>query len=626
MRSGGVGTVGTAAAAAARVCGCGAEVVIAQQMLLPPLLLLLLGLQLHPLPTTAAATATRQPEAVGWWVGDITPASLEQLDKLEWGTYTIIRPQFGPAVAANGSCTCSLSKSQTGFVGMVHRRGLKVQASPNFNVTRGLPREVGGAGDGSYRAEYLRTIGAAVAECDFDGLEFDYEPLNDCKPTDPRACVMTPAHATAFTVLMADIKVAMGGNKLMSEDVGVWGLSQGSYPLLTEPWVNVSMLNAGAIDFINTMSYHHPRDGGIEPWKQDAAWLDRHGIDRGRVNIGLPYYSFNFTDNAAAPVDPAQKVVNEPTWATLSKLCPDAGPGQHICDTIAYCGKSQNEQIGQLVREQGWRGVFPWAANYDSLGDNNSLAAWLGKGLRGPSLQHTAARADTSHRAANSTQTSRSLANASRAALRECDPLQPDYCMLPFPNDFWRGDGRLAISDETFPKTRPVLGSMPVRAEAGGWNEADGFPLFPSITTYWPGLTDASIDNMARVWNPQRSLDGDSPSVIIDRETQERIAHWAEVDHMSDADATLPPEERDKRALLLWPTKALRHATTYIVALRGVTNVDGAAVAPSAAFAALRDGQPSGDPLVEERRELYDTLIFPALEAAGVARADLQLA
>ena len=56
--------------------------------------------------------------------------------------------------------------------------------------------------------------------------------------------------------------------------------------------------------------------------------------------------------------------------------------------------------------------------------------------------------------------------------------------MLPFPNDFWLVDGRLALSDDTFPKSRPVLGSVPVRAEEGGWNDRDGFAVFPAVTTY----------------------------------------------------------------------------------------------------------------------------------------------
>ena len=95
---------------------------------------------------------------------------------------------------------------------------------------------------------------------------------------------------------------------------------------------------------------------------------------------------------------------------------------------------------------------------------------------------------------------------------------------------------------------------------------------------------------------------------------------------MSDADATLPPEEREKRALMLWPTSVLKHATKYVVAFRGVVNADGDLVEPSAGFAALRDGTPSSDPLIEMRRDDYDTTIFPLLESAGVERGELQLA
>jgi len=165
-----------------------------------------------------------------------------------------------------------------------------------------------------------------------------------------------------------------------------------------------------------------------------------------------------------------------------------------------------------------------------------------------------------------------------------------------------------------------------MRTDAG-WNDADGFPVFPGITTYWPGLTDQSIDNMARVWNPQMSLEDPlNPSVIIDATTQQRIAHWAEVDHMSDQDATMPPEERERRALLLWPTKALGHGRLHVVALRGVRNNDGELVAASPGFAALRDSTGSEDPDIEERRSYYEEVVFPLLAAAGVARADLQLA
>ena len=48
---------------------------------------------------------------------------------------------------------------------------------------------------------------------------------------------------------------------------------------------------------------------------------------------------------------------------------------------------------------------------------------------------------------------------------------------------------------------------------------------------YWAGLTDQSIDNMPRVWDPEQSLrDDDSPSLILDASTGERIAHWSNSD------------------------------------------------------------------------------------------------
>ena len=91
------------------------------------------------------------------------------------------------------------------------------------------------------------------------------------------------------------------------------------------------------------------------------------------------------TDNSISPSHPGEKVAGEPSWASLSALCPNAAPAQHLCKGVAYCGKEQNEQIGRFVREQGYGGVFPWAASYDSFDEeqNNSLARWLGRGLRG---------------------------------------------------------------------------------------------------------------------------------------------------------------------------------------------------------------------------------------------------
>ena len=40
-----------------------------------------------------------------------------------------------------------------------------------------------------------------------------------------------------------------------------------------------------------------------------------------------------------------------------------------------------NEEIAAFVKAEGFRGLFPWAANYDSPDPKKSLAVWIGKGL-----------------------------------------------------------------------------------------------------------------------------------------------------------------------------------------------------------------------------------------------------
>eukprot|EP01044_Picomonas_judraskeda_P030322 COSAG03_NODE_10864_length_624_cov_1.542857_1_plen_82_part_01 len=81
---------------------------------------------------------------VGWWVGDIDDDALVKLEQLDWGVYTIVRPQFGPTVANDGSCGCNLTANQAKLVSMVHSKGLKVQASPALDVHTVLPTSVGG--------------------------------------------------------------------------------------------------------------------------------------------------------------------------------------------------------------------------------------------------------------------------------------------------------------------------------------------------------------------------------------------------------------------------------------------------------------------------------------------------
>ena len=43
--------------------------------------------------------------------------------------------------------------------------------------------------------------------------------------------------------------------------------------------------------------------------------------------------------------------------------------------------KNMNLELGKWIAGEGFGGVFPWTANYDSIEYNNSLVEWLYKGL-----------------------------------------------------------------------------------------------------------------------------------------------------------------------------------------------------------------------------------------------------
>ena len=97
--------------------------------------------------------------------------------------------------------------------------------------------------------------------------------------------------------------------------------------------------------------------------------------------------------------------------------------------------------------------------------------------------------------------------------------------------------------------------------------------------------------------NLARSLENDCPTIILDTVTGERVAHWTELDH------TTP--ETHERALMMWPTQQFVESRRYIVVIRNLKNENNQAITSSPAFAALRDGTPTQDPDIENRRDLY---------------------
>ena len=156
------------------------------------------------------------------------------------------------------------------------------------------------------------------------------------------------------------------------------------------------------------------------------------------------------------------------------------------------------------------------------------------------------------------------LVGASSAA--SCDPLVPQYCLLPFPNDFFRSGSppRLAgLVNGTFPPTIEGKTLDPARS---GWEQLDGFSPLAPIMTYIEGLDEAALNasGAARWWSVNSSLDAASPIVLLGP-AEERVPFWAELDHSSDGGPL--PGDRSHMALLIWPARRLEPRTRYIVSI-----------------------------------------------------------
>jgi hypothetical protein len=202
-------------------------------------------------------------------------------------------------------------------------------------------------------------------------------------------------------------------------------------------------------------------------------------------------------------------------------------------------------------------------------------------------------------------------------ANEDCEWLLPGHCPLPWPSN------RFTVADpttETGLRLAYRTGTMPETAneepfDPEPWNRFDGFS--PSGTILAAFEKPIDVSNLPGHANIGDSLSADSPTVLIDASTGERVAHWAEID--------AGYEDPAEALLYIRAAARLNEATRYVVALRDLRFDDGEAPVASEAFRALRDGLDTDAPLVEARRETFEE-IFEILETAGIERSSLQLA
>ncbi len=198
----------------------------------------------------------------------------------------------------------------------------------------------------------------------------------------------------------------------------------------------------------------------------------------------------------------------------------------------------------------------------------------------------------------------------------DCNPLDPSLCLLPFPSSFFLDEAQT----ETGFQVAYGPGSLPMNIDGlqvapDFWNERDGHSINSPMLAFFEGLSDEGLIPFTDIG---AYLDAEATTVIVDVETGERVAHWAERE--------VTVEDPGQQLLILRPVHPLRFGAHYVVGIRGLKTTDGGAVSPSEGFAALRDGGSTQDADVERQRARYDEVIFPALEATGLARTELQLA
>jgi hypothetical protein len=200
-----------------------------------------------------------------------------------------------------------------------------------------------------------------------------------------------------------------------------------------------------------------------------------------------------------------------------------------------------------------------------------------------------------------------------------CNPLAADWdCLLPYPSDHFLIDdgngGRKLELSESAKLTRPDGAAF----DLFGLHASDGWPIGTQILALFPGGVRG--DDLVFYYDddPTRSLGHDSPTLLIDAVSGQRVLHFAELDPRADSD--------DRRALVIRPIVRLEPGARYVVAIRGLVDGTGAPVEPPEGFRRVRDQKTRGDPLLGPLAARYEAEVFPVLEAAGVVRGELQLA
>jgi hypothetical protein len=200
-----------------------------------------------------------------------------------------------------------------------------------------------------------------------------------------------------------------------------------------------------------------------------------------------------------------------------------------------------------------------------------------------------------------------------------CDFLNEEHCLLPFPSStFLRSDPntptgwRVNIQPEAMPLNR-----LRIRISPDEYNTFDGFSPGAVLITIFPQGVDLVASRTAPVDNIARSLEEDSPTVLVDATTGERVLHFVELDQQADL--------VEKRTFLIRPGVRLSETHRYVIGIRGLIDPMGNPIEAGRSFEILRDQLETPVETINARRPAMEDM-FTVLGNAGVAREDLIIA
>jgi hypothetical protein len=194
--------------------------------------------------------------------------------------------------------------------------------------------------------------------------------------------------------------------------------------------------------------------------------------------------------------------------------------------------------------------------------------------------------------------------------------LDADACLLPWPSSaFLVADASTRTGFRVqLPAALMPVNDNGVAVDPAPWNRADGFSPMTTLFVEWSSLIDPAPLPTWR--DPGPSLAADSPTVIIDVDSGERVAHFVELE-------SSPEVAAGHTEMYLRPAARLGEGRHYAVGIRALTTTNGKKVAAGAPFRELRDKEPSS---LESRRAAFERDVFAPLARAGVERASLQIA